>query len=310
MSAFIHLHHFNCPSTTKQVLLHYRPASQSQSQLSRWSHTTTSASHCYVALPFPLRMHLAQVAIQDSRTVEACCELYDQGSLTQRVVRTSSGAEGGDDQKVRAISPKSFIFPEKGISQPMVFYRIPNTAGLTDCIIRYEIGIIGLSFVSSLHSVDIEQCKNLTARIMEIADKTYLPPASCRTIATCKGSRMSPPGIEPGSPWAKHDNRPNCIYDERSQAVHKHIRSIPVYQTHYSRIQNPTLMYFDTTDDEKKDYYRKRSKLHLRRTDTMKDKIKEYTTKVKEGPENVHAISINVQQTIPTPKLTCVLHFF
>ncbi|KAJ8881304.1 hypothetical protein PR048_017785 [Dryococelus australis] len=42
----------------------------------------------------------------------------------------------------------------------------------------------------------------------------------------------------------------------------------------------------------------------------MRDKLKEYTAKSKEGPENVHIISTDLQQTMRTPKLTCGHAFY
>ncbi|KAJ8877619.1 hypothetical protein PR048_022074 [Dryococelus australis] len=110
----------------------------------------------------------------------------------------------------------------------------------------------------------------------------------------------------------KHDNRPKCISNERVQAVHKHIRTIDVCQTHYSLRQKPKREYFYNKDEEgkKKGYSRKRSRLHLRIAEAMGDKLKEYNAKIKEGLENVHTIFIDMKQNIPTPKLTCGRAFY
>ncbi|KAJ8880453.1 hypothetical protein PR048_016923 [Dryococelus australis] len=57
-------------------------------------------------------------------------------------------------------------------------------------------------------------------------------------------------------------------------------------------------------------YNRTRSRLHLRRAKAMRDKLKEYTAKTKEGPENAHANSIDLRQAMPTPTLTCGHAFY
>lgn len=44
----------------------------------------------------------------------------------------------------------------------------------------------------------------------------------------------------------KHENRPHRIAEDRVQSVHDHIKSIPTYQSHYSRSQNPQKTFFDS----------------------------------------------------------------
>lgn len=168
-------------------------------------------------------------------------------------------------------------------------------------------------------------------------------------------------------------NRPNRVSEDKVQAVHDHIKSIPTYQSHYSRSQNPQRVFFDCNlnitslyrdlylpycqerniETVSEDFYRRtfsksynigflmpksdtckvcdelhttlmndmstqeekteantKKELHLRRAEAMRAKLKELAAESKENPGDVHTISIDLQQTLPTPKLSCGPAFY
>lgn len=50
--------------------------------------------------------------------------------------------------------------------------------------------------------------------------------------------------------------------------------------------------------------------LHLKRAKAMRGKLREMSAKAKEKPDDIHVISIDLQQTLPTPKLSCGPAFY
>lgn len=56
----------------------------------------------------------------------------------------------------------------------------------------------------------------------------------------------------------RHENRPNRVPDEIVQNIRRHIKSIPTYRSHYSRVDNPDKVYFaaDLNVSKLHDYYK------------------------------------------------------
>lgn len=65
-----------------------------------------------------------------------------------------------------------------------------------------------------------------------------------------------------------------------------------------------------TTSEEEKPNLQNEKELRLRRADVMQAKLIEYTTEAKMHPDRLHTITIDLQQTLPTPKLTCGPSFY
>ena len=61
--------------------------------------------------------------------------------------------------------------------------------------------------------------------------------------------------------------------------------------------------------EEEKHSARKEKELHLRYSDAVKSKISEYCKLAKQDA-SLHVISVDLQQTLPTPKLACLLAFY
>ncbi|KAJ4437340.1 hypothetical protein ANN_17479 [Periplaneta americana] len=64
-----------------------------------------------------------------------------------------------------------------------------------------------------------------------------------------------------------------------------------------------------STEKEKREASKEKDS-HLRRTDAVREKLKEMSALAKEHPEEVHVISIDLQQTLLTPKLSCGPAFY
>ncbi|KAJ8878977.1 hypothetical protein PR048_019581 [Dryococelus australis] len=96
-------------------------------------------------------------------------------------------------------------------------------------------------------------------------------------------------GVNFNGQRGKHDNRPNCISDERVQAIHEHIRSMPVYQTHYSRRQNLKRVHVEPVTEDK----------------CSRIFCDSYNTGFKLPKVSYFAIFIDLQQSAPKPKLAC-----
>ena len=56
--------------------------------------------------------------------------------------------------------------------------------------------------------------------------------------------------------------------------------------------------------DEELDTLKQEKELHLRRAQAGQQKIRDLTTLAKENPEKYHVIAVDLQQALPTPKLT------
>lgn len=66
-----------------------------------------------------------------------------------------------------------------------------------------------------------------------------------------------------------------------------------------------------TSDDERgKLLLQNEKELRMRRAAAMQEKLTQYTAEAKTHPDGLHAITIELQQTIPTPKLTCGPAFY
>lgn len=63
-------------------------------------------------------------------------------------------------------------------------------------------------------------------------------------------------------------------------------------------------------DEDDKNKAKQEKELHLRKADSVRDKMREYTAQSKDSPEDVHVITVDLQQTLPTPKLSCGPAFY
>ncbi|XP_039283499.1 uncharacterized protein LOC111052342 isoform X2 [Nilaparvata lugens] len=61
---------------------------------------------------------------------------------------------------------------------------------------------------------------------------------------------------------------------------------------------------------EQKQTAKLEKEIHLRRADSAREKLKNYTAMSKETPNDVHVITVDLQQTLPTPKLSCGPAFY
>ncbi|KAJ8884971.1 hypothetical protein PR048_011167 [Dryococelus australis] len=165
---------------------------------------------------------------------------------------------------------------------------------------------------------------NIDGKLIKACKKSFLAVHGLRNNTGCLNhivTQVKSGSMLTNDQWSKLENCPNLVSDVRVQAVHKQIRSIPTISL--NTVKTDTLNLLQNTNTDK--YFvmattflktkRKRSlqckkKIHLRRAEAIRDKLKQYTAKAKEGPEIVHTVSIDLQQTIPTSKLTCGHAFY
>ncbi|KAJ8891818.1 hypothetical protein PR048_004372 [Dryococelus australis] len=121
----------------------------------------------------------------------------------------------------------------------------------------------------------------------------------------------------------RHQNRPKRCSDEAISGVHDNIKAIPKYKSHYSRFQNPQRVYLGNTcktcdsfqclidngSEREKPAAPTAKELHLRYADSLKSKLEELSDLAKEDP-TIHVISVDLQQTLPTSKLSCGPAFY
>lgn len=62
--------------------------------------------------------------------------------------------------------------------------------------------------------------------------------------------------------------------------------------------------------EDEKNKAKQEKELHLRRAESLRGELNEYTDQSKTSPADVHVITVDLQQTLPTPKLSCGPAFY
>ncbi|XP_050518265.1 uncharacterized protein LOC126892670 [Diabrotica virgifera virgifera] len=89
-----------------------------------------------------------------------------------------------------------------------------------------------------VNGVDVQICKQEFLSVHGLQNSTKRIKLISKQISE---GRATPKKDQRG----KHHNRPNKVLPEMVQSVHDHIRSIPKYVSHYSRIDNPNRVYIN-----------------------------------------------------------------